>query len=304
MEKNKCKFCDSEIHIEKCGSNSAYICNCPVCGKHVLTDTAFEMQIDIDPIDRILFSGYLKNRPDEEKNKKIYSNMLTDIPQIVASFRNLSVSDKINNILRYIGDKSKFINQRAELDKNQEFTLFYCKNKGELRSILEHLRKMNYILGEESESKIRAYLTIDGWNRYEQIKVINLNSKKVFVAMDFGNEWIRLFADTIFPICEQAGFKAELADSHEHNEKICDKIIGLIRESRFVIAEFTVQNNGVYYEAGFAEGLGLPVIRLCRKQEIDDNKLHFDIRQYSYVAWETSEDLSKKLYDRIKATIV
>ncbi len=34
------------------------------------------------------------------------------------------------------------------------------------------------------------------------------------------------------------------------------------------------------------------------------NKLHFDIRQYSYVAWDTSEDLNKKLYDRIKATII
>jgi hypothetical protein len=40
---------------------------------------------------------------------------------------------------------------------------------------------------------------------------------------------------------------------------------------------------GVYFEAGFAMGLGLPVFWTCRQDDLD--KLHFDIRQYNCIDW-------------------
>jgi hypothetical protein len=42
-----------------------------------------------------------------------------------------------------------------------------------------------------------------------------------------------------------------------------------IRRSRFVVADYTGQRNGVYFEAGFGLGLGLVVIPTCRADEVD-----------------------------------
>ena len=59
---------------------------------------------------------------------------------------------------------------------------------------------------------------------------------------------------------------------------ITDEIMAEIRQSRFVIADYTGQKNGVYFEAGFALKLGLTVIPTCRTDEV--GKLHFDIKHH------------------------
>jgi len=91
-------------------------------------------------------------------------------------------------------------------------------------------------------------------------------------------------------------------DLKEHNEKICDVIVAEIRKSSFLVADFTGDRGGVYFEAGFAKGLGIPVIFSCQKGEWEE-KLHFDTRQYNHIIWETPEDLKNKLKNRIMATI-
>ena len=91
-------------------------------------------------------------------------------------------------------------------------------------------------------------------------------------------------------------------DKKEHNNQITDEIIAGIRDAQFVIADFTGQRGGVYYEAGFARGLGRPVIYCCRDDHFKD--LHFDVQQISHIKWSGVKDLRQKLADRIKATII
>jgi hypothetical protein len=83
--------------------------------------------------------------------------------------------------------------------------------------------------------------------------------------------------------------------------QICDEIIAEIRRSRFVVADYTGHRGGVYYEAGFAAGRGLPVILTCRNSDMD--KLHFDIRQYNCIDWHSPEELAKRLQVRIEALL-
>ncbi len=40
-----------------------------------------------------------------------------------------------------------------------------------------------------------------------------------------------------------------------------------IRDAKFVIADLTHGNDGAYWEAGYAEGLGKPVAYICEKEE-------------------------------------
>jgi nucleoside 2-deoxyribosyltransferase len=82
-------------------------------------------------------------------------------------------------------------------------------------------------------------------------------------------------------------------DKKEHSNKIDDEIIAEIRRSKFLVADFTCEKEkvrgGVYFEAGFAMGLGIPVIWTCAQQSIGD--LHFDTRQYNHIVWDTPKTL-------------
>lgn len=83
---------------------------------------------------------------------------------------------------------------------------------------------------------------------------------------------------------------------------ITDRILSEIRLAQFVVADFTGQNQGVYFEAGYAKGLGREIIWTCRADEI--GKLHFDTKHLGHVLWKTPEDLRERLADSIRANII
>ena len=97
------------------------------------------------------------------------------------------------------------------------------------------------------------------------------------------------------------GYDPIRIDQVQHNDKIDDVIIGEIRRSGLVVADFTGQRSGVYFEAGFAKGLAIPVIWTCRTDHMAT--LHFDTRQYDYIVWKDPRNLRVKLRYRIVATI-
>jgi hypothetical protein len=68
-----------------------------------------------------------------------------------------------------------------------------------------------------------------------------------------------------------------------------------------VVADFTGHRGGVYYEAGYAAGRGLPIVWTCRRDDI--NNLHFDIRQYNCIDWTEPSELAKRLRVRIEAVL-
>ena len=81
------------------------------------------------------------------------------------------------------------------------------------------------------------------------------------------------------PICnaiKKAGYKPYRGDAEPHIDRIDAKIISEIKNSRFVVADVTDQNRGVYFEAGYTLGLGLPVLWCVREDDLDN--VHFDIR--------------------------
>lgn len=121
--------------------------------------------------------------------------------------------------------------------------------------------------------------------------------------MWFNPALTRIWTDAIEPAISNAGYEPSRIDRHEHNNKIDDEIIAMIRRSRFVVADFTGHRGGVYFEAGYAQGLGLPVVWTIRADALDD--VHFDTRQYNFVMWtpEHLPDFCERLKNRIEATI-
>jgi len=297
-----CIFCDS-LSIEKLRipNKDAYKINCPLCISYIISGIVLEVRgiSNISKEDRILFSGYLRNNSTEYNPMTILSNDIIKIPEIVAPYKRLSPTDKLNKVIVYFAESSTFFGAIIPFDVNSDYTRFYCKNTAELGQIEKHLLKSGFI--EITPDKKGRILTFDGWNKYEALKEINENSKRVFVAMDFDPALKSIFNDAIYPACEECGFKAFRVDSEEHIEKICDKIIADIKSSRFIIADFTGQKHGAYFEAGFAQGLGLKVIWTCKKDQ--EKELKFDTRQYNHILWEDKNDLKVKLINKIRAVI-
>lgn len=122
-----------------------------------------------------------------------------------------------------------------------------------------------------------------------------------FIAMAFGG-MDELKAE-IESAVRSTGYKPLRIDDAEYLGGVMDEILAQIRESKFVIADLTNNRGGVYYEAGFAVGLGIPVIPTCRKDHLDDgtNRVHFDVQHLNLLAWETDKlsAFGKRLENRI-----
>lgn len=71
-----------------------------------------------------------------------------------------------------------------------------------------------------------------------------------------------------------------------------------IRDSAFVLADLTHDNLGAYWEAGFAEGIGKPVIYLCEQTKFEEAKTHFDTNHSTTVVW-SDEDHDRFLSELI-----
>ncbi len=295
----RCIFCDSESKPEDQRSVGMIYIECPLCGYYRISDMVLSSPLNIPQEEKTLFSGYIRNNSTPNNPLTITSNIISEIPQLINPYKDLGVEERISLIISFIAKNTKLIGHPVPL--HQTYPMFYCKSEDELITFLEWMVQSGLIRWYSSAVTRSVILEKEGWLKYESYKEINLESKKVFVAMSFDKDLDEIFIKAIQPACKECGFKAIRIDLVEHNEKICDKIIAEIKESRFLIADFTGLRHGVYFEAGFAQGLGLKVIWTCKKGEED--KLHFDTRQYKHILWETAGDFKKQLIDRIKATI-
>lgn len=167
---------------------------------------------------------------------------------------------------------------------------------------------------EPGERAVSVSVTPDGWERYEELTRGRSNrNNPAFVAMWFGKprpgdadqtnrflERRQWFDEYIVPACATWGWKAKRADTDEHNDPIMDRVLGDIRKAPFVIAELARHNPGVYYEAGYAKGVGAKEVIFCCPE---DEKPHFDVSGLNLVLYKNGDDLKKRLGDRIYGTV-
>lgn len=176
-----------------------------------------------------------------------------------------------------------------------------CKSSQALGTLMEDAREKGWVEGGLGGIVIR----INGYARLEKINSTNTDSGMCFVAMWFDPRLDDLYEHGIAKGIVDAGYEPLNVGKEEHSDKIDDFIIASIRRARFVVADFTFgktgPRGGVYYEAGFAKGLGLPVIWTVREDMI--NCIHFDTRQYNHIKWKDAADLRQQLSRRISAEI-
>ncbi len=178
--------------------------------------------------------------------------------------------------------------------------------------ILYHLRDRGllsvseYVAASRYADDMNVQLTFEGWEHFEQIKIGSVIYRKAFMAMQYGNSILdSIVQDTFKPSTKRAGFELILQNETRRAGLIDNRMRVEIQSADFLIADLTHRNPGAYWEAGYAEGLGKPVIFTCEKSVFDDKKTHFDTNHHLTIVWDEKapEVAGEELTATIRATL-
>jgi len=133
----------------------------------------------------------------------------------------------------------------------------------------------------------------------EEVPIAEIRQSYAFVAMsiDPDNRELEDVLDTIKQAARDVNIEAERVDEQQANERITDRVLESIRVAEFVIVDLTDAKPNVYYEAGYAQGIGKLPVYLAKH----GTQLEFDIRDYPVIFYENMRDLRTGLKDRLLA---
>lgn len=215
--------------------------------------------------------------------------------------RDPTVEEKMQRLLTYLGNLSEYPGQSVDFNSAEDYTVLAARNAREANFYAAALEQKGLLqVVNAGTSKLKCSLSANGWTELDRIAASGAESTNAFIAMWFDSSR-SAFETAINEAIANAGYIPIRIDRLEHLNRIDDEIIARIRGSKFLIADFTGQRNGVYFEAGFMLGLGRPVIWVCDKGDMGN--VHFDTRQYNTIDYLDSDDLKTRLQFRIEANL-
>lgn len=128
----------------------------------------------------------------------------------------------------------------------------------------------------------------------------------IFIACAFGFSEIDELTDRYFiPASANLGYRPVRIDMSEPESTITERMMREITQSAAMLADLTHARPSVYFEIGYAHGLGIPIVLTCRKDHhsgVEDSKrVHFDLQQYKISYWDVKED-EKISWEKITMT--
>ena len=152
---------------------------------------------------------------------------------------------------------------------------------------------------------IDADLTLGGWELYEAEKRGQTSGDYGFLAMEFGDAALEDFVGKVVKPIVKKELSYDLVDMRDVSQAgIIDNIMRVkIRDAAFVIADLTHDNRGAYWEAGYAERLGKPVVYICEQQKFGQEKTHFDTNHCTTIPWFREESNHDDFKQKLIATL-
>ena len=286
----KCRFCASVVTYKHTHDSEVAIMHCPRCGNYEITGAA-QSNLESIKFHGATVSGWIRQQ-----------NAVGSVPSFdthtvhrVTNLQRPELQERIERYLLTIAEK--FPELGADFDPFAENLIgaSYSSSQHELEILVGYLVKQELL--REKLPKI-YWLNPKGHIAADELRSKRAKSSQAFVAMWFGEAVRPIYDNAIEPAIIRAGYKSLRIDRKEDVVKIDDEILSEIRRSAFIVADFTEHRGGVYFEAGFAMGLGIPIVWTCRHDHM--NELHFDIRQYNCLSWVNEDDFLKNLQKRIE----
>ena len=119
----------------------------------------------------------------------------------------------------------------------------------------------------------------------------------IAMAMDPKNPDLDDVLDALKEGASRCKIKAERVDEVQSNERITDRTLASIKEAEFVLVDLTYDRPNVYYEAGYAQGLGKTPVYVAQ----EGTKIHFDVKDYPVIKYPNKRTLKDSLEQRLRA---
>lgn len=303
MTSQECVICARRASITHHLKDLNRTVNCETCGQYDIEGILVDLPQDFQNYEhKYVLSALTRQASDSGRSLVITTE---NIKELFDSTTIPPIHEKMDWALLYMSKVKERPDNFIHVNVDRDYPLVFARDGREFSYLLELLAERS--LFEERgaypvDQPIPQYrLTPEGWNAVEQTLRSHPDSNQAFVAMWFTDELKLAWELGFKPALESTGFTPIRVDIIEHNRKIDDLIIAEIRRSGLLVADFTGNRGGVYFEAGFALGLGIPVVWTCKDTDI--KAVHFDTRQYNHIVWNDPGDLKDKLTNRISATI-
>ncbi len=292
-----CRFCSIDAQRKQDSKGDKAHLNCPDCGEYEITGTAVATLEAIKSDEALCkIKGWIRDQNHNFSTARIDSDNIKHI----ASRKKPSFTERMDKLLIEVLVKDERINAEFNIEELRFCNATFTQDPDEFVALIDYLREQGFI--EHPYMGPTYEITPKGFLRYEDLtRGKQSMSSSAFIAMWFDESMDDAHTDGLRKGIAGAGYDPIRIDQSEHVNKIDDEIIASINKSLFVVADFTGHRGGVYFEAGYAMGLGLPVFWTCKKTDMAN--LHFDIRQYNCIDWESSKELAIRLQNRIEAVI-
>ena len=309
---NACPVCGSQLKgtEERPGGRDTTFFSCPKCGEFMLPSILIatlpnKLQTEKDASAKI--SHVLRTMQQVNKGAELSTNTVDEILK-----RPLpSPREQADLFVRWLAENVEGLGETVWVEPDTHSAIIGAKSLQGFALVLRHLFDVGLVTGNLAEAigaPGRAYATLSfaGSDYYEQLRKGGVTYRKAFMAMKFGDPILDQVLERVFKPCvKQTGFKLFRLDDAPRAGLIDDRLRVEIQASDFLIADLTHDNVGAYWEAGYAEGLGKPVIYTCEKQKFEKDKTHFDTNHHLTIVWDRNspEESGERLKATVRATL-
>jgi len=305
---DNCPVCHSglkEVIGHYDGKDAAFF-SCPLCGEFVLSGPLVESLPLIltnykDASAKI--SHALRTMQQVNKGAELNADTVNEILK-----RSLPTPrEQADLFIRWLAENIEGPGETLFVEPATHRSIIGAKTDEGFSLVLRHLFEVGLVKGILDEAmgepdKADVTLSFKGWDHYEELRRGGATYRKGFIAMKFGDTLLdKLLAEVLKPCAKQAGFELLRLDDTPKAGLIDDRLRVEIQSSDFLVADLTHDNAGAYWEAGYAEGLGKPVIYICEKEKFEAGKTHFDTNHHLTIIWD--KDNLPKAGEDLKATI-
>lgn len=280
--------------------------DCSVCGsflidRDVIEDYLYDGSEQTTRRVRATLSHWIRlnqgNQPYPTLDTNVYQDVIDD------NIRLPTPAQVALSILRYIGDHTQKTGEKLKSLPPSFSAEIGATSREDAVELIRELEargqlKFSGAITIGGRDAFDIGLTLGGWEIYQSERTGGQTAGYGFLAMKFGVEPLEnITQNHLKPAIKDLGY--ELVDMRDIAVPgNIDSIMRMrIRDADFVIADLSHNNLGAYWEAGYAEGLGKPVLYICDKKKFDEHGTHFDINHYTTVMWEPDEpeDFCKRL---------
>lgn len=243
------------------------------------------------------------NMPNEQGRRKLIILDKKLIDSIIKSPRP-SPAEQADKFVLWLGDNIEYADHYIEANKFSIQAIIGAINESEFDFVLSHLKDKGIIKTKTAVGRGNTAVTLsfEGWEYLQKLKLGSVDSQKAFMAMQYDDAQLDIIVEETFkPAVKQTGFDLFKLPDRPKAGLIDDRIRTEIQTSRFLISDLTHENRGAYWEAGYAEGLGKPVIYTCEKKKFKRLKTHFDTNHHLTIRWDA--DNPGEVAEELKATI-